>query len=230
MAQSILAIIPARKGSKRLENKNILNLAGKPLIAYSIEAAQKSKFINKILVSTNCEKTANLSKGLGAEVPFIRPEELAANNTPTIEVLLHAINFYKDKNVQFDLIVLLQATSPLRNSDDIDDAIRMINDKTHASVSVCETEHSPLWCNTLSEDNSMENFLDKKLKSVRSQDLPKYYRLNGAVYVARIDYLIEYKSFFGKNTKALIMPRERSIDIDTIDDFRYAEYLMNSKK
>ena len=229
LKKEILAIIPARKGSKRIENKNILDLCGKPLIAYTIEAATSSGVINKVIVSTNCEQTAEISKKYGAEVPFIRPDELATDNAATYSVLEHAISYFKEKKILFDLIVLLQPTSPLRSPKDIDGAVALIDENTDAVVSVCEAEYSPLWCNTLPPDHSMKNFLNKNLTGKRSQELPVYYRLNGAVYAANTDYLLKNKGFFGQRTKAYIMPRSRSVDIDTIDDLRYAEFLLRSK-
>ena len=154
----ILAVITARAGSKRLPDKNILDLAGKPLIAWTIEPAKQSKFIDKIIVSTDSIKIKNISEKYGVEVPFIRPKELASDSASSISVLKHAILFYKNK---FDYIVLLQPTSPLRKTLDIDNAIKMLGEKTEAIVSVCETEHSPLWTNVLPKDLSMSNFIKK---------------------------------------------------------------------
>jgi len=223
--KKILAIIPAREGSKRLLNKNILNLAGKPLIAWSIEVAKASKYIDKLIVSTDSEKIAAIGKQYNAEVPFIRPKEIATDEASSFDVILHAIQSL-DEN--YDYILLLQPTSPLRNTQDIDAACELLNENTPAVVSVCETEHSPLWSNTLPDDLSMIDFIRPEIKNKRSQDLPKYYRLNGAIYVAEINYLIENKGFFGAGTKAYIMPVKRSIDIDTLDDFKFSEILLKN--
>lgn len=226
LKQKILAIIPARKGSKRIENKNILDLNGKPMIAYTIEAAKNSGLIDKLIVSTNCKQTAEISKTYSAEIPFMRPEELATDDATTFRVIDHAISYFREADYEFDIVVLLQPTSPLRNSKDINEAIGLIDHNTEAVVSVCKAEHSPLWCNTLPPDRSMENFLNKELSGKRSQELPEYYRLNGAIYVAKRDYLLKNKGFFGQRTKAYIMPQSRSVDIDSIDDLGYAEYLI----
>ena len=222
--KKILAIITARAGSKRLPNKNILDLAGKPLIAWTIDEAKKSKYIDKLIVSTDSEKIAEISKKYGTEVPFMRPKELADDNATSIDVIKHAIEFLgKDK---FDYILLLQPTSPLRTIDEIDNAIEMLDDNTKAVVSVCETEHSPLWSNTLPEDLSMKNFIRSEVKNKRSQDLPKYYRLNGAIYIAETKYFYKNNGFLGDKTKAYIMPQQSSIDIDSEIDFKLCEILI----
>lgn len=221
--KTVLAIITARGGSKRLPGKNILDLNGKPLIAWTIEAAKKSLYIDKLIVSTDDNKIANISKQYGAEVPFLRPDELSSDTTISIDVVFHAIKFFKEKNIRFKYILLLQPTSPLRISEDIDNAFKMIDDNTKAIVSVCETEHSPLWSNTLPENLSMKDFIIPEIKNKRSQDLPKYYRLNGAIYIAEVDYLIKHNEFFGINTKAFIMPQERSVDIDNEVDFKLCD-------
>jgi len=215
--KKILAVITARAGSKRLPNKNILDLAGKPLIAWTIEAALKSKYIDKLIVSTDSEQIADISKQFGAEVPFIRPKELSSDTVDSISVLKHAIEFHKN---EFYYVILLQPTSPLRTVNDIDKALKMLNSKTKAVVSVCETNHSPLWSNILPEDLSMTNFIRPEVKGKRSQDLPIYYRLNGAVYISEISYLERNNGFIGSKTRAYIMPKERSIDVDTkLDNF-----------
>jgi len=224
--KKILAVITARGGSKRLPDKNILDLAGKPLIAWTIDEAKKSKYIDKLIVSTDSIKIVKVSKKYGAEVPFIRPEHLANDKADSISVLKHAIDFYKD---EFYYIILLQPTSPLRKVEDIDSAIEILDDQTKAIVSVCETDHSPLWSNTLPKDLSMKDFIREDVKNKRSQDLPVYYRLNGAIYISEIDYLIKMNGFIGGRTNAMIMLNEKSIDIDKRIDFDFVEFLIISK-
>jgi len=228
--KKVLAIIPARGGSKRLPHKNILDLNGKPLIAWTIEAAKQSKFIDKLIVSTDDDKIAEISMQYGAEVPFIRPKNLASDTASSLDVVLHAIHFFKEKEVQFDYVLLLQPTSPLRTNEDIDNAFNLLNDKTKAVVSVCETEHSPLWSNTLPADLSMKDFIKPEIRNMRSQDLPKYYRLNGAVYISDINYMIQNDGFIGDNTKAFIMPIQRSIDVDYKTDFVMCKLLMKENE
>jgi CMP-N-acetylneuraminic acid synthetase len=221
--KKILAVITAREGSKRLPNKNILDLAGKPLIAWTIDEAKKSKYIDKLIVSTDSDEIAKISLKHGAEVPFMRPLNLASDNADSFSVLKHAIEFYKNK---FDYILLLQPTSPLRLVNDIDSSIEMIDNTTRSIVSVCQTEHSPLWSNTLPDNLSMKSFLREEVKNKRSQDLPIYYRLNGAVYIAEIDYFLKEKSFIGTSTKAFIMAKNRSLDIDEAIDFKLAALIL----
>ncbi len=226
--KKILAIILARGGSKRLPNKNILPLGGKPLIAWSIDEAKKSKYIDTVMVTTDSLEIYDVALKHGAELPFLRPAELAQDETKSIDVILHALDFYKDE--KFDDVIIFQPTSPLRDVDDIDGAIEFFYAKNATSVvGVCEVEHSPLWSNTLDENFSMENFLDDKYNNFRSQDLPVYYRINGAFYMSKIDSVIEKKSFFIKqNIYAYVMSQEHSADIDTKLDFIIAEALLNA--
>jgi N-acylneuraminate cytidylyltransferase/CMP-N,N'-diacetyllegionaminic acid synthase len=217
--KKVLAIIPARGGSKRLPRKNILDLNGKPLIAWTIDAALKSKYIDKTIVSTDDKEIADISTKYGAEVPFIRPAHLSTDTASSIDVVFHAVEFLKKNNEQYDIVILLQPTSPLRTTKDINKALEMLNNKTKAVISVCETDHPPLWSNTLPEDHSMKDFIRPEIKNKRSQDLPKFYRLNGAIYISEVNYLKINNGFLGEQTKAFIMPRERSIDIDSLLDF-----------
>jgi N-acylneuraminate cytidylyltransferase/CMP-N,N'-diacetyllegionaminic acid synthase len=226
----ILYIIPARGGSKGLPGKNIRLLNGKPLIEYSILAAQNSKFPGKILVSTDDAEIANVAKKFGADVPFVRPAELANDTAATIDVILHAINYYKEQHVLFDVVVLLQPTSPLRLAEDIDRAFLLMNEKNAgAVVSVCESEHHPYWTNTLPEDGSMKNFIRVEAKGKNRQQLPTNYRLNGALYISKIAVLEKQKGFIHDETVAYIMPSERSVDIDHEIDFKLAALLLNNK-
>ena len=218
--KTFLAIIPARGGSKRLPRKNILDLCGKPLIAYTIEAALKSKYIDKVIVSSDDDEILNISLNFGAET-IKRPVELASDTATTFDAIKHTIDNFE----KYDYIVLLQPTSPLRNENHIDEAIELLEEKqADAIVSVCEMDHSPLWSNTLPEDGNMRGFLREEILNKRSQDLEKYYRLNGAIYICKTDKLLENKSFFLKdNIFAYIMDRKSSIDIDEEIDFLFAQ-------
>ena len=216
MNKTFLAIIPARGGSKRLPRKNLLDLCGKPLIAWSIEAALKSKYISKVIVSSDDEEILNIAKEYKAD--FIkRPDELASDTATTFDALKHTLG-----NVgKYDYVVLLQPTSPLRSEKHIDEAIELLEEKSaDAIISVCEMEHSPLWCNILDENLDMSNFLRDEVLNKRSQDLPKYYRLNGAIYICKTEELLENKGFFiRENIFAFKMNKENSIDIDEEIDF-----------
>jgi CMP-N-acetylneuraminic acid synthetase len=224
--KKILAVITARGGSKRLLNKNILPLAGKPLIQWTIEGALKSKYIDTCIVSTDSNEIAKLSKIAGATIPFIRPSELSNDTATSFAVLAHSI----ENCDAHDYLLLLQPTSPLRTTADIDAAIEALTTEAKAVVSVCETEHSPLWANTLPDDLSMQNFIRTEVKNKRSQDLDTFYRLNGAVYIGETEYFLKNKGFFGNETKASIMSTENSIDIDTKLDFDFASFILNSRK
>lgn len=221
--KTFLAIIPARGGSKRLPKKNILNLAGKPMIAWSIEAGLQSKYIDRVVVSSDDADILNIAKKWGSET-LVRPKELAGDTSTTIDAVEHVI-----ENVQkYDYTVLLQATSPLRTAEDIDGAIEFLLQKSgDAVVSVCEMEHSPLWANKLPDDKNMQNFLPKELKNRRSQDLEKYYRLNGAIYISKTEALLEQKSFFlEEHIFAYEMSQKSSVDVDTELDFDIAHCLL----
>ena len=229
--KTILGLIPARGGSKGLPRKNIKPVSGKPLIAWTIEQALASKFLDRVVVSTDDKEIAEVSKKYGAEVPFMRPKELATDKSKGIDVVLHTIDWLKenDNRKQCDLLMLLQPTSPLRKSEDIDKAIELLFLKeAKAIVSVCEVGHHPLWANTLPEDGCMKDFIRQEIINKNRQELPVFYRLNGAIYLAYCNYVKQCRSFIGKDTFAYIMPRERSIDIDGKIDFKLAEILIKN--
>jgi CMP-N-acetylneuraminic acid synthetase len=227
--KKILAIIPARGGSKRLPKKNLMDLNGKPLIAYTIEAAQNSRYIDRVILSSDDEAIIKVAKEYGCDVPFVRPKALAQDETRSIDVVTHALQTLDEK---FDDVILLQPTSPLRTTEDIDGAIEMFYNKRATSViGVCEMEHSPLWANTLDESMSMENFLDDKYNNSRSQDLPTYYRINGAFYMSKVASILENETFFvKKDIYAYLMSQEDSVDIDTKLDFIVAQAILKERE
>ena len=166
----IVALIPARSGSKRLPGKNIKDFCGKPLIAWTIEAALKSKYIDSVVVSTDCSKIAEISKQYGAEVPFLRPESLSDDKTTTVDVVKNFLDFSESKT--YTHLILLQPTSPLRETADIDNSVElMIKNDANAIYSVCEVDHPPEWSNSLPDDQSFDNFLRPEVLNKRSQDL-----------------------------------------------------------
>lgn len=228
-SEKILGIIPARGGSKRLPRKNLVSLAGRPLISYTIEAGLQSRYVDELLVSTDDCEIADVSLAYGVKVPFLRPPELARDESNTFDVIQHAVEYYKNsEKKEFDYVMLLQPTSPLRNSTDIDTAVELLMQKrADAVVSVCEVEHSPLWANTLPADLSMAGFLRSDVQNKRSQDLGKYYRLNGAVYICKTQRLLQEKTFFLKdNIFAYVMSQEKSVDVDTVIDLKLCEILL----
>ncbi len=223
--KTFLAIIPARGGSKRLPRKNILEIAGKPLIAWSIEAALKSKYLDSVVVTSEDPEIIEISQKYGVNI-VIRPHELALDTASTFAAVLHAI----ENNPRYDYIVLLQPTSPLRNSSHINEAIEVLLRKdADAIVSVCEMDHSPLWSNTLPEDESMNDFIRNEIKNVRSQELPIHYRLNGAIYICSTDKLLKEKTFLLQSgVYAYKMNRQDSVDIDEKIDFLMATMLLEN--
>jgi len=224
----VLALIPARGGSKRLPQKNILPLGEKPLITWTIEAALKSDIIDSVVVSTDCKEIAKVSIASGAKVPFERPEKLSNDNATSLDVVLHAIDKLKEDGDDYDIVILLQPTSPLRCNKDIIKAFELFDKKNaNGIVSVCEMEHSPLWSNKLPEDLSLSGFLSNDLHNKRSQELQNYYRLNGAIYITLIEELRNQNKFLlNENCFAFIMDKNKSVDIDTLDDFHLAEYYL----
>lgn len=221
--KNFLAIIPARGGSKRLPRKNVLELAGKPLIAWTIQAALQSKYIDKVLVTSDDDEILQVSKAFGASI-ITRPMHLAQDISTSFDAIKHAI----ENTEKYDYIILLQPTSPLRTSQHIDEAIQLLKNKNaNAIISVTEMEHSPLWANTLDANNSMVGFLKEEVLNKRSQELDMYYRLNGAIYIIKTENLLSAGSFFLKNnTYAYKMSNASSVDIDTEMDFKWVEFLL----
>ncbi|KTF15208.1 cytidylyltransferase domain-containing protein [Pseudoalteromonas sp. H105] len=229
----VLGIIGARAGSKRLPKKNVMELCGKPLICWSIEAALASNALTRLVVSTDCEEIATISKKAGAEIPYLRPEKLATDNASSVDFVLDIVKFYINKGEEFDYVMLLQPTSPLRSKCDVLNIVDLARSHSTFSffVSVCECEHSPLWSTTICAEGSINGFIGANSTTHRSQDLESYYRLNGALYLADVKSLIKERAFYVKgNTKAYIMPKERSVDIDELFDFQFAKLLIENKK
>lgn len=225
-----IAIIPARSGSKALKDKNIKELCGKPLLAYSIECAKQSGRFDKIFVSTDSTEYAEVAEKYGADASFLRSAENSSDTANSWDAVREVINKFRDKDQEFDYIMLLQPTSPLRTSEDIENSFEILKEKSaHAVLSVTEAEHSPLWCNTLGEDLCMDTFRNEKYANLPRQQLPKFYRLNGAIYL--MDRLeLDKENMFQDRCYAYIMPQERSIDIDTEIDFKIAEYYLKDGK
>ncbi|MGL5126109.1 MAG: cytidylyltransferase domain-containing protein [Fusobacteriaceae bacterium] len=225
MNEKILAIIPARSGSKGLLHKNIKELNGKPLIAYTIEAAKKSEIFQDIFVSTDSKEYAEISEKYGATIPFLREELLSGDTSKISDVIVDILDRLEKLGKKYDYFILLQPTSPLRDEDDIIKAYNLLKDKNANSVvSVCEADHSPLWMNNLDGSLSMDNFI-KDLNKNR-QELKKYYRINGAIYLSKVDYYKKNRNFYDNSSFAYIMLKQNSVDIDTLLDFKFAEYLI----
>lgn len=225
MKPKILAVIPARGSSKGVPRKNIRDLAGKPLIAWTIEEAKKSKYIDRVILSSEDMEIIEVAKQYGCDVPFVRPIELAQDETPGIEPVLHAV----EQCPGYDYVVLLQPTSPLRTVEDIDGCIAYTLEKqAHFCVSVTEPEKSPYWMYTLN-DGAMEQLIPQKQTVMRRQDLPKVYALNGAVYVGRTESILIEKTFLTNKTKGYVMPTINSLDIDTNLDLQICSILLKER-
>ncbi len=226
MCEKVLAIIPARSGSKGIKDKNIKNLNGKPLMAYTIEEAIKSKVFEDIIVSTDSEKYKKIAEGYGAWVPFLRGMELAQDTSNTLDVVEDALLKLNNIGKEYDSLMILQPTSPLRDKYDIRDAFKLFCEKkANSVVSMCECDYAPQLTKRLNDEMKLDGFLSN-INKIRRQDLGRFYRLNGAIYLIKTHYFLKYKYIYKENSYAFIMDKKKSIDIDDLDDFEYAEFLM----
>lgn len=226
----ILAFIPARSGSKGLKDKNIKEMCGKPLVAHTIQAAIDSGIFDCVHVSTDSEHYADISKSYGADVPFLRTPELSDDQASSWDAVKFTLEQYKKRGIEFDMVGLLQPTSPLRTGDDIKGAYQFFLEKNaNAVISVCETDHSPLWSDTLPIDCNMNGFVDKKYREIPRQNMPVYYRVNGAIYLFKKECLSDIDALYDHGCYGYIMSREQSIDIDQRMDFVVAEAIMREK-
>ncbi|MBR1672731.1 MAG: acylneuraminate cytidylyltransferase family protein [Fretibacterium sp.] len=221
-----LAIIPARSGSKGLKDKNVKLLGGKPLMAWSIEAALHSGRFDEVMVSTDSERYAEIARECGASVPFLRSALTASDTASSNDAVSEVLEGYKKMGRDFDTFCLLQPTSPLRTAEDIRRAYSLYEEKgALAVVSVCEAEHSPLWCGQLSPTLELEGFISRE-SGRRRQDAGKFYRLNGALYIVNIEKFKKDPFPYQRGGYAYVMEQERSVDIDTELDFQLAGLLM----
>lgn len=216
----LLAIIPARGGSKGLPRKNVLPVAGKPLIAWTIAAARASRYIDRVIVSSDDDEIIGTARALGCEAPFVRPAELARDDTPGIAPVLHALSVLPG----YDVVVLLQPTSPLRTVRDVDSCVeQLVETGAPSCVSVCEAECHPYLAYEKGADGSLQSFIaERAIANMRRQDFPPAWRLNGAVYAARVDWLKQAGTFVAAGTIGYAMPVDRSLDIDTREDLEKA--------
>ena len=221
-----LVVIPARSGSKGLPDKNIKVLNGKPLIHYSIEVAQQIFNNEDICVSTDSDKYIKVAENTGLRIPFVRPETLSTDNATTQDVLLHCLDFYEQKGVFYDYILLLQPTSPFREKKHLEDILMENNEDCDMIVSVKETDSNPYY--VLLEENE-EGYLKKLMKGefTRRQDCPKVYEYNGSIYLIRVSSLKEKLISSFKKIKKYEMHSKYSLDIDSEIDFDFAEFIMN---
>jgi len=227
--KKILGLINARGGSKGIPRKNIKNLAGKPLIAYTIDAGLGCTFIDDLVVSTDDEEIALIAKSCGAQVPFIRPLELAQDDVRQIDSVLHAIDYMENKHqIKYDWIVLLQPTSPFRTAEDINKAFElMAKEGAESVISFSPVEnHHPYHMYSV-EHGHPKPIIDFKRNNMQRQNLPNVYIVNGAIRISARDYVVGHKSFFSDNSCAYVMPRERSVNIDDPFDWEIAEFMVS---
>lgn len=232
--KKVIAIITARGGSKGLPGKNIIDLNGKPLIAWTIDEAKKSKYIDKLIVSTDCEEIEKISKKFGAEVPFLRPESLASDTATSMDVVFHALNFFEEKNEIFEYIVLLEPTSPLRTVEDIDTPLEILyKDKEgKAIVGVAKTESShPTCCVSINQQGLITPYLDQDhVTSLRRQDMSEVYFFDGTIYISDIETLKIKKSFYHEKTLPYIVSRDKQFEIDEKMDLYIIEAMIKYRE
>lgn len=228
-----ICIIPARSGSKGLIDKNIKSFCGKPLISYTISEALKANIFDVIMVSTDSLRYADIAKKHGASVPFLRSPEMSSDNASSWGVVKEVLAHYKEEGVVFDNVFLLQPTSPLRKANSIVSAYRLfLDNNANYVVGVCETDHSPLWSNTLPADLSLHGFIKKEVFDTPRQALKPFFRINGAIYIIKVEYLMATNTsdFFDDKAYAYIMSKNESIDIDDELDFVVAEAIFKNGK
>ena len=222
-----IAIIIARSGSKGLKDKNIRPLNGKPLLAYTIEAALQSGCFDTVMVSTDSRKYGKIAKEYGAEVPFYRSKETSQDSTSPWDVVKEVLEQYKARGEEYDTFALLQPTSPLRNADDIQKAYKEFEEKkANAVVSMCELECAIHLVNKLPKSLSMKGFITEKQYNKRRQEIEPYYRFNGAIYISKVKTFYKHMNIYEDKCYAYIMDRNRSYDIDSEDDLKIVEAIM----
>jgi CMP-N,N'-diacetyllegionaminic acid synthase len=224
----VLGLIAARGGSKGLPGKNIRPLCGKPLIEWSISAAKAASCVDSIVVSTDDAAIAAVARRAGADVPFRRPDELATDSASSVDVVIHAIDMLAKTEPTFDIVVLLEPTSPLREASDIDEAVNcLIRTAAGSVVSVCRTLSAhPAFMFRQNEKGRLRPFLDRQPTGLRRQDLDPVFFLDGTLYVSRVDVLRNKRSFNHDDTVAFEVPKWKSLEIDDVDDFIMVEALM----
>jgi CMP-N-acetylneuraminic acid synthetase len=228
----ILAIIPARGGSKGVPGKNIKLLNGKPLLAYTSEIAMQSKMLSEVMVSTEDEQIKNVAARLGMKVPFMRPQALAQDKTPTIDVIIHALEWYEKQNIFFEAVCLLQITSPFRTVEFLDKAIaKFIESDCDSLVSVQKVplEYNPHWTFEVNDEGNLKIATGEIKIIPRRQDLPTAYHRDGSIYITKTTVLLEEHSLYGKSTAFIESDPELYVNIDTMEDWENAEKMLQNK-
>ena len=228
---NILGVIPARGGSKGIPRKNIRPVAGRPLIAYTIEAARKARSLSRVIVSTDDPEIAEVARAWGAEAPFLRPAELARDDTPGPEPIIHAVEWLRDhEGYRPELVMKLQPTSPLREARDIDAAVEIARRRDADSVvSVCALKHHPYWTKAIAPDGRLTTSIPTDRSYASRQELPPMYALAGAIYLVKTAVLLATRNYYTDRTYAYVIPEERALDVDTPWDLRVLEALLRAE-
>jgi CMP-N,N'-diacetyllegionaminic acid synthase len=226
----ILCIVTARKNSKGLKNKNIKKLNGKELFLWPLYAAKKSKYIDKIIISTDSDKIIRIAKKNNFQAPFKRPSRLATDKSNSSQVVIHALNFFKNKNINFDYVIILEPTSPLTTSSDIDKAIKLIDKrKTDSLVSIYKSErYHPYFHYKLSKKLLLKSFF-KKINHARRQDLPPSYFLDGSIYIVRVNYFLKKKKIINNRMTGFVISKIKSFEIDDEIDYEIMKFLKKNE-
>ena len=228
----ILAIIPARGGSKGVPGKNIKFLNGKPLLGYTAEIALQSKYLTEVIVSTEDEQISTVAKSLGIQVPFIRPMALAQDNTPTIDVIVHALKWYESRNVFFDAVCLLQPTSPFRTVEFLNEAIEKFTLRacdSLVSIQRVPPEYNPHWAFEVNEDGNLKIATGEAEIISRRQELPLAYHRDGSIYITKTEVLLKEHSLYGKSIAYIESAADFYVNIDTMEDWKKAEEMVQNK-
>ena len=230
--KSVLCLIPARGGSRGLPQKNIKNLNGKPLIAWSIDVALRSRYIDMVIVSTDDKDIAEISLEYGAQIPFTRPKELAEDNSKTIDVILHAINYLEGHGDYFDIIVLLEPTSPLREKSDIEQALEsLVNDiNAESIVGIAKVENAHPAFLVKIENKFLRPYLFDDFKILRRQEIDQLYFYEGSLYISYVQSLKLRNNFYHEKTLGYLVPKWKSFEVDDITDFVIIEAILKARQ
>ena len=228
--KKILAVIPARGGSKGIPSKNIIEVGGKPLIKYTIDCAKNSKYIDRVVISTDSEEIKRVSIECGGDVPFMRPKELASDTSKTIDCIVHTVDTLKNLGETYDYVMIIQNTVPLRKSWHIDESIeKLLDSKERSLVSVTEVEQHPILMRTINEDGIVKNLLPIS-STMRRQDFPKFYKVDGAIAIQKIDEEFNINTSINDGKLAYIMDAKYSTDIDNYIDIKVIEYYLEKER
>ena len=228
--KKILAVIPARGGSKGVPRKNIIEVGGHPLIKYTIDCGKNSKYLDRVIISTEDLLIKRVAEENGGDVPFLRPKELAEDTSKTIDCIVHAVDTLESMEEEYDYVMVLQNTVPLRKSWHIDEAIEMIVDSNERSlVSISEVDEHPILMRTLNEDKTVRNLLQMN-STMRRQDFPKFYKVDGAIYIQKLDKDFNLDTSLNDGKLGYVMDKKYTTDIDNYIDIKIVEYYLEKER